>query len=199
MQKMRPPDGRSKPSSKQITKTCRKCQKQLPTACKTCSCGFSFRKLSPPVTLEDEEQTSVKSEVQLTRSRRARCKRPHFFDSLEYGNSLRKKSRLSSAVVTGKVNKKKTDQTESISGKSNKDISELSSLSSASTPSHSTDGFTSCSAASTVSEIRLRNSQLSSSSSSILRDDSSNENPLLLSIILAEINRKYVSVSFRPK
>lgn len=202
---MRSPDGRSKVNSKQITKTCRKCHKQLPTACKMCSCGFHFRKSSPPTTLEDE-QSAVKEDAVPLRSRRTRNKRPQFFDSMEYGSScLGKKSRLSG--VAGKVTKK-SDRAENTNKKSTKDAMELLSVSSISALSHSSESLSSTTPASSSSSSSSaaaatvapdnRSRTTSNLNCPTLRGYGGADRPLLLSIILAEINRKYMSVSFRP-
>lgn len=68
-------------------KKCSKCRQQLPVACKTCRCGFSFKpkkgELAPP---EDSRR----------RTSRVRREKPNYYDSLEFEKQVKKtRSRVS--------------------------------------------------------------------------------------------------------
>ncbi|XP_046405265.1 UPF0547 protein C16orf87 homolog [Ischnura elegans] len=90
------------PKNKMITKSCPKCEQQLPVACKACRCGHSFfnarrggssavRSTAPT---EDVAGASAEGDddgvVKRRRTERVRRVKPNYYDALEYDNQMKK-------------------------------------------------------------------------------------------------------------
>jgi len=196
---------------KRNTKCCKQCSKQVPTACKTCSCGFCFRKTSPTDSPETAEGTSAGTdgaEVTQRRTQRTRRERPHFFDSLEYGAHFRKRKNLSSSGILDHAGgiKRKAEWKQTSSSKPHASPT-VRNILSGSASVH----LISTSAANHQSPAKDSSSSLAANGGGAYYSNGSNgcneedvynelsvERLLQYSIVLAEINRKCMGVSCQP-
>ncbi|KAG8227965.1 hypothetical protein J437_LFUL007516 [Ladona fulva] len=92
------------PKNKMITKSCPKCEQQLPVACKACRCGHNFfnarrgssSAIRAAVPLEDGAGGSAEGTgdddgvVKRRRTERVRRVKPNYYDALEYDNQMKK-------------------------------------------------------------------------------------------------------------
>jgi len=208
--------------TKRNTKACRQCNKQVPTACKTCPCGFCFRKSSPTDSPETSEggpavsqtATSESSDVTHRRTQRTRRERPHFFDSLEYGTHFRKRRNLSapglldhSGGIKRKAEWKSSTKTSTAHNIKSRNVSSSSSAHLITSPS-SKSRATLCRISSSGNTENNSNNHGGNQGSNASSQSGNGEDDvyselsadkmLQYSVVLAEINRKYAGVSCQP-
>ncbi|ELT92201.1 hypothetical protein CAPTEDRAFT_192808 [Capitella teleta] len=150
-------------------KNCPSCPLQVPTACKSCSCGHIFRKSNSPASSAANTAASTSepsSASKIRRTERTRRERPQYFSHLEYDNY--KPRRKTSEVVS--PNKKKL--------KSFSDVDRAKLL------------FN--------SKSKVSDKDDASSSSEDMFSNITSEKALQLAIILADVNRKFMGQNFRP-